>query len=56
MRACCAGGRHAVEFTVRDDGGERISLDGKDVTGAVRAETTGQGASRVAAGRPFATR
>ena len=38
-----------VEFTVRDDGGERILLDGKDVTGAVRAETTGQGASRVAA-------
>jgi cytidylate kinase len=38
-----------VEFTVRDDGGERILLDGSDVTGEVRAETTGQGASRVAA-------
>ena len=38
-----------VAFTVRDDGGERILLDGGDVTAEVRAEATGQGASRVAA-------
>jgi CMP/dCMP kinase len=42
-------GTMRVEFTVRDDGGERILLGGSDVTGEVRAETTGQGASRVAA-------
>jgi cytidylate kinase len=43
-----ARGMRAV-FGVRDDGGERIQLDDRDVTGLVRAEETGQGASRVAA-------
>ena len=38
-----------VEFGADAAGGERISLNGVDVTAAVRAETTGQGASRVAA-------
>jgi cytidylate kinase len=38
-----------VVFGVRDDGSERIELDDRDVTGLVRAEETGQGASRVAA-------
>ena len=42
-------GRMAVIFGVAPDGGERITLDGEDVTGLVRAEQTGQGASRVAA-------
>ena len=37
-----------VEFGADAAGGERISLNGVDVTAAVRAETTGQGASRVA--------
>src|SRR6202165_3581210 len=31
------------------DGSERVWLDGRDVTGAIRFETAGQGASRVAA-------
>jgi cytidylate kinase len=38
-----------VEFGVGPDGGERVTLDGKDVTRAIRTETAGQGASRVAA-------
>ena len=38
-----------VEFGADAAGGECISLNGVDVTAAVRAETTGQGASRVAA-------
>jgi cytidylate kinase len=38
-----------VVFGVRDDGSERIQLDERDVTVLVRAEETGQGASRVAA-------
>lgn len=38
-----------VVFGVRDDGGERILLEGVEVTDQVRAEQTGQGASRVAA-------
>ena len=42
-------GRMAVVFGVAPDGGELITLDGEDVTGLVRAEETGQGASRVAA-------
>jgi cytidylate kinase len=42
-------GRMAVVFGVAPDGGEVITLDGQDVTGLVRAEETGQGASRVAA-------
>ncbi|MFZ9709447.1 MAG: (d)CMP kinase [Steroidobacteraceae bacterium] len=36
-------------FGAATDGGERILLEGVDVTAAVRAEQTGQGASRVAA-------
>jgi CMP/dCMP kinase len=49
-------GRHAwiarqmqVEFGVATDGGERVRLDGSDVTGQIRSEQAGQGASRVAA-------
>jgi cytidylate kinase len=38
-----------VQFGSDESGGERILLDGQDVTRQVRAETTGQGASRVAA-------
>lgn len=38
-----------VDFGVGPDGGERVSLDGRDVTEAIRTETAGQGASRVAA-------
>ena len=38
-----------VVFGSHPDGEERIELSGRDVTGLVRAEETGQGASRVAA-------
>jgi len=38
-----------VVFGVGEDGEERIELSGRDVTRLVRAEETGQGASRVAA-------
>ncbi|MBM4209835.1 MAG: (d)CMP kinase [Gammaproteobacteria bacterium] len=38
-----------AEFRVTPAGDERIELDGRDVTRLVRAEETGQGASRVAA-------
>lgn len=38
-----------VEFGGNGQGGERIRVDGADVTRDVRSETTGQGASRVAA-------
>jgi CMP/dCMP kinase len=38
-----------VVFDVAPDGGERIVLDGRDVTDPVRSEDSGQGASRVAA-------
>lgn len=41
--------RMDVAFTVDPDGDERITLDGRDVTGAIRSEEAGQGASRVAA-------
>jgi CMP/dCMP kinase len=41
-----------VVFDVAPDGGERIFLDGQDVTDAVRSEESGQGASRVAAWQP----
>jgi len=44
-----------VEFAVAADGGERIRLDGRDVTGEVRSERAGQGASRVAAWRGVRT-
>jgi CMP/dCMP kinase len=42
-------GRMNVVFDVAPDGGERILLDGRDVTDPVRSEDSGQGASRVAA-------
>jgi cytidylate kinase len=38
-----------VRFGARDDGSECISLDGVDVTQAIREEPVSQGASRVAA-------
>jgi|SRR5579862_3036367 len=38
-----------VRFGSTADGGERVWLEGRDVTGAIRTETAGQGASRVAA-------
>jgi CMP/dCMP kinase len=38
-----------VDFGVSADGGERVTLDGEDVTQAIRTEAAGQGASRVAA-------
>jgi CMP/dCMP kinase len=41
--------RMVVAFAVAPDGGERISLEGRDVTTAIRSEEAGQGASRVAA-------
>ena len=41
-----------VVFAVGPGGEERIELDGHDVTREVRAEETGQGASRVAAWPP----
>jgi len=41
--------RMDVAFTVAPDGGERISLEGRDVTTEIRSEEAGQGASRVAA-------
>ena len=41
--------RMHVNFTVAPDGNERIELDGRDVSNAVRSEEAGRGASRVAA-------
>jgi cytidylate kinase len=38
-----------VVFSVKPDGGERVTLAGQDVTAQLRSETAGQGASRVAA-------
>jgi CMP/dCMP kinase len=38
-----------VDFGVGPDGGERVRLEGRDVTLAIRTEEAGQGASRVAA-------
>ncbi len=38
-----------VRFDVADDGGERVTLAGKDVTDEIRSEVAGQGASTVAA-------
>jgi cytidylate kinase len=38
-----------VAFTVTADGGERVWLDGHDVSARIRSETAGQEASRVAA-------
>jgi len=42
-------GRMAVRFSSDATGAERIELEGHDVTALIRAEQTGQGASRVAA-------
>jgi cytidylate kinase len=42
-------GHMGVRFGSDASGAERIELDGRDVTALVRAEQTGQGASRVAA-------
>ena len=42
-------GRMDVVFSVGPDGGERVTLAGQDVTGAIRTEAAGLGASRVAA-------
>jgi CMP/dCMP kinase len=41
-----------VVFGVGADGSERVTLDGEDVTQAIRTEAAGQGASRVAAWAP----
>ncbi len=38
-----------VVFGWGPDGGEQVCLEGEDVTAAIRSETAGQGASRVAA-------
>lgn len=38
-----------VEFKVDDTGGERVLLDGRDVSAEIRSETCGNRASRVAA-------
>jgi cytidylate kinase len=38
-----------ISFRVRPDGGELVTLFGRDVTVEVRSEIAGQGASRVAA-------
>jgi len=38
-----------VHFGVAPDGAERVELNGEDVTSAIRTETSGAGASRVAA-------
>ena len=42
-----------VTFGVRPDGGEIVTLAGKDVTGELRSEQAGAGASRVAAWPPL---
>jgi cytidylate kinase len=44
-----------VVFGVGADGGEQVLLGGRDVTQAIRTETAGQGASRVAAWPPVRT-
>jgi CMP/dCMP kinase len=41
--------RMAVEFGSGTGGGERVRLDGRDVSAEIRTETAGAGASRVAA-------
>lgn len=41
--------RMDVAFDSDPGGGERVWLDGRDVTGEIRSEAAGQGASRVAA-------
>jgi cytidylate kinase len=42
-----------VTFGVRPDGGEVVTLAGRDVTAELRSETAGAGASRVAAWPPL---
>jgi cytidylate kinase len=42
-----------VLFGSREDGSERVLLDGRDVTAEIRSEACGQGASRVAAWGPL---
>jgi cytidylate kinase len=42
-------GRMDVTFGADASGGERVELEGTDVTGELRSEVAGQGASRVAA-------
>ena len=44
-----------VAFGVGPDGSEQVVLAGRDVTQAIRTETAGQGASRVAAWPPVRT-
>jgi cytidylate kinase len=44
-----AASRMDVRFTSHPDGSEHVLLDGEDVTGELRSETTGNAASRVAA-------
>ena len=44
-----------VTFGSSADGSEQVLLDGRDVTQAIRTETAGQGASRVAAWRAVRT-
>ncbi len=41
-----------IAFASDRDGGERVLLEGRDVTGALRSEQAGAGASRVAAWPP----
>src|SRR5262249_25841020 len=41
-----------VQFQVAPDGGERVLLAGEDVTGQIRSEEAGKGASRVGAWAP----
>lgn len=48
-------GAMAVRFGVGEDGNERVTLEGEDVTSTLRSETAGQGASRVAAWPPVRT-
>ncbi len=44
-----AAGALKMEFAVAADGGELVRLRGQDVTGRIRTEEAGKGASRVAA-------
>ncbi|HYL03441.1 MAG TPA: (d)CMP kinase [Steroidobacteraceae bacterium] len=44
-----------VAFGSRPDGSEEVRLEGRDVTGEIRSETAGAGASRVAAWPPVRT-
>ena len=48
-RHAALAARMDVRFGSDPHGGERVWLDGRDVTGEIRSEVAGQGASRVAA-------